>query len=53
MKRGEALRALSHQHHQGPFAALQVKRARQDSAAEARSAFLDFFEREGGATLPG
>jgi iron-sulfur cluster repair protein YtfE (RIC family) len=47
MKRSEALRALSHQHHQGLFAALQLKRARQDSAAEARSVFLDFFEREG------
>jgi iron-sulfur cluster repair protein YtfE (RIC family) len=47
MKRSEALRALSHQHHQGLFAALQLKRARQDSAAEARSVFLGFFEREG------
>jgi hypothetical protein len=37
MKRSEALRALSHQHHQGLFAALQLKRARQDSAAEARN----------------
>jgi hemerythrin-like domain-containing protein len=47
MKRSEALRALSHQHHQGLFAALQLKRARRDSAAEARKVFLDFFEREG------
>ena len=47
MKRSEALRALSHQHHQGLFAALRLKRARQDSAAEARSVFLDFFDREG------
>lgn len=47
MKRSEALRALSHQHHQGLFAALQLKRARQDSAAEARSVFLNFFDREG------
>jgi iron-sulfur cluster repair protein YtfE (RIC family) len=38
---------LWHQHHQGLFAALQLKRARQSSAAEARSVFLDFFEREG------
>jgi len=28
MKRSEALRALSHQHHQGLFAALQLKLAR-------------------------
>jgi len=47
MKRGEALRALSHQHHQGLFAALQLKRAGRETAAEARKAFLDFFEREG------
>ena len=47
MKRSEALRALSHQHHQGLFAALQLKRARRDTAAEARKVFLDFFEREG------
>jgi len=47
MKRSEPLRALSHQHHQGLFAALRLKRARQDNAAEARSFFLDFFEREG------
>ena len=47
MKRSEALRALSHQHHQGLFVALQLKRARQESAAEARTGFLDFFERDG------
>ena len=47
MKRSEALRVLSHQHHQGLFAALQLKRARRDTATEARTAFLDFFEREG------
>jgi hypothetical protein len=47
MKRSEALRTLSHQHHQGLFAALQLKRARQETAAAARTAFLDFFEREG------
>lgn len=38
---------LSHQHHQGLFAALQLKRARNETVAEARRAFLDFFEREG------
>ena len=47
MKRSRALRSLSHQHHQGLFAALQLKRARRDTAAEARKVFLDFFEREG------
>ena len=47
MKRNEALRTLSHQHHQGLFAALQLKRAQQDTAARARQAFIDFFEREG------
>jgi iron-sulfur cluster repair protein YtfE (RIC family) len=47
MKRSPALTALSHQHHQGLFAALQLKRADRDSAAHARSFFLDFFEREG------
>ena len=47
MKRSDALRALSHQHHQGLFAALQLKRARQETAADARTIFLDFYEREG------
>jgi hypothetical protein len=47
MKRSEALKALSHEHHQGLFAALQLKRARKETAAEARRVFLDFFEREG------
>jgi len=47
MKRSEALRALSHEHHRGLVAALQLKRARQDTAADARTVFLDFFEREG------
>ena len=47
MKRSDALRALSHQHHQGLLAALQLKRARRETAVEARTIFLDFFEREG------
>jgi len=47
MKRSEALRTLSHQHHQGLFAALQLKRADRETAADAREAFIDFFEREG------
>ena len=47
MKRSEALTPLSHQHHQGLFVAMKLKRATAESAAEARAAFLDFFEREG------
>jgi hemerythrin-like domain-containing protein len=47
MKRSAALRTLSHQHHQGLYAALQLKRAQQKTAANARQAFVDFFEREG------
>jgi hemerythrin-like domain-containing protein len=47
MKRSEALQPLSHQHHQGLFAALQLKRAREETAGEARRVFLDFFDREG------
>jgi hemerythrin-like domain-containing protein len=47
MKRSEALKVLSHQHHQGLFAALQLMRAAPETAAQARQAFLDFFEREG------
>lgn len=47
MRRSEALRTLSHQHHQGLFAALQLKRARPETAAAARTTFLDFFDGEG------
>jgi iron-sulfur cluster repair protein YtfE (RIC family) len=47
MKRSEALAPLSHDHHQGLFVALQLKRAEPDTAAQAREAFLSFFEREG------
>ena len=47
VKRSEALRALSHQHHQGLFAALQLRRAERETAVEARQVFLDFYEREG------
>jgi hemerythrin-like domain-containing protein len=47
MKRSAALRTLSHQHHQGLYAALQLKRAQRETAADARQAFVDFFEREG------
>ena len=47
MKRSEALRVLSHQHHRGLFAALQLKRAEPETAAAARSIFLEFYEQEG------
>jgi hemerythrin-like domain-containing protein len=46
MRRSEALTSLSHQHHEGLYVALQLKRARPETAADARRAFLDFFERE-------
>ncbi len=47
MKRIDALKGLSHQHHQGLFAALKLKRAQRETALEARTAFLNFFECEG------
>ena len=47
MKRTDGLKGLSHQHHQGLFAALKLKRAQRETALEARTAFLEFFEREG------
>jgi iron-sulfur cluster repair protein YtfE (RIC family) len=47
MKRSEALASLSRDHHQGLFVALQLKRADAGTAAQAREAFLTFFEREG------
>lgn len=43
----DALKGLSHQHHQGLFAALKLKRGQRETALEARTAFLNFFEREG------
>jgi hemerythrin-like domain-containing protein len=49
MKRSEALKVLSHQHHQGLFAALQLKRASAETAGEARSVFLDFYYERHGA----
>jgi hypothetical protein len=51
MQRSETLKPLSHQHHHALFAALRLKRARQETAAEARAAFLDFFEQEGAGHL--
>lgn len=47
MKRSEALTPLSHQHHHGLFVAMKLKRAAPETAADARAAFLDVFEREG------
>jgi iron-sulfur cluster repair protein YtfE (RIC family) len=47
MKRSEALALLSRDHHQGLFVALHLRRADTDTAAQAREAFLSFFEREG------
>ena len=41
MKRSKALRALSHQHHQGLFAALQLKRARRETAFGSRPSVVD------------
>lgn len=46
MRRSEALKPLSHDHHQGLYVALQLKRAESSTAAEARRAFLDFHARE-------
>jgi iron-sulfur cluster repair protein YtfE (RIC family) len=48
VKRSEALAPLSRDHHHGLFVALQLKRATPDTAEEARAAFLEFFEVEGG-----
>jgi hemerythrin-like domain-containing protein len=47
VKRSDALSPLSRQHHQGLAAALKLKRADAAAAAEARAAFVDFWEREG------
>jgi hemerythrin-like domain-containing protein len=47
VKRSDALAHLSRQHHQGLFAAMKLKRADAAGAAEARDAFVDFWEREG------
>ena len=49
VKRNEALRALSRQHHQGLSVALQLRRATPESARVARQAFLDFWASEGQA----
>jgi iron-sulfur cluster repair protein YtfE (RIC family) len=47
VKRSDALKALSRQHHQGLVVAMRLKRATTDTAREAREAFLDFWASEG------
>lgn len=45
--RGDFLRALSRDHHQGLSAALRLKRTTSATAREARQQFLDFWRTEG------
>ena len=47
MKRSDALKALSRQHHQALFVAMRLKRATPHTARHARDAFLDFWSSEG------
>ena len=47
MKRHPALEELSRDHHQALVVAQRLKRADDASADQARSAFLDYWEREG------
>ena len=47
MKRSTALTLLSRDHHHGLFVAQGLRRATTPDAAEARSAFLDFWRAEG------
>ena len=47
MLRGDFLRALSRDHHQGLSAALRLKRTTSATAREARQQFLDFWWTEG------
>lgn len=47
VKRSDALRTLSRQHHQGLSVALRLKRATPSTTRRAREAFLDFWEGEG------
>jgi hemerythrin-like domain-containing protein len=46
MKRSDALSPLSRQHHHGLAAALKLKRADANTAGDARTAFLEFWETE-------
>jgi hemerythrin-like domain-containing protein len=47
MKRSEFLQVLSRGHHQGLFVALRLRRAAPASAADARRAFIEFWQMEG------
>ena len=47
MKRSDALKALSRQHHQGLSVALRLRRATPDTARQDREAFLEFWASEG------
>jgi hypothetical protein len=49
MKRDPALVTLSHDHHRALFVAHKLRRAAEPTAAEARAAFLVFWERHGEA----
>jgi hemerythrin-like domain-containing protein len=47
VRRSEFLQALSREHHQGLYVALQLIRATPDTQEEARRAFLEFWRTEG------
>jgi hypothetical protein len=47
MKRDPALAGLSRDHHQALAVALRLRRAGDDTAGDARDAFLVFWERDG------
>jgi len=47
MKRDPALGSLSRDHHQALFVAQQLRRATEDSASDARAAFLAFWDGHG------
>jgi len=46
VKRSDALKALSRQHHQGLVVAMRLKRSTPETALQAREAFLDFWTSE-------
>lgn len=47
MKRSDALTPLSHDHHHGLVVAQELRRASEQTAANAREAFLSFWHAEG------
>src|SRR5215203_822872 len=47
MDRSDALKPLSRDHHHGLFVAMKLRRANEETAGEARAAFLDFWRSEG------